>query len=149
MKRFATAAWQGDIQNGRGEITTQSNALSNAPFTVSTRFEEMVGTNPEELVAAAFASCFSMALAAHFSKSKLTPENIYSDVTVVIDKANEEWKITGIHLNTSARIPDVTNDEFVEAAKKVKGECPIGKLLKGTDITMEARLLPDSIQAVS
>lgn len=145
MERHASAVWQGYIQDGNGKLSTESGALSSTPYSFSTRFEEGVhGTNPEELIGAAHAGCFSMALSGELQKLKMRPESIQTRANVKLEKNQEGWSVTAVHLDVSARIPDADPSQFSKAAEAAKAGCPISRLLKA-EITMSATL--DSAQA--
>jgi osmotically inducible protein OsmC len=139
MKRKATARWEGAIQNGQGTISTASGTLSQAQYSFSTRFENGVGTNPEELIAAAHAGCFSMALSGQLGKADLTPESIETTATITLDKTDAGWTVTEVHLDVTARVPGATEEAFNTAADNAKLGCPISRLLM-TKITMDAKL---------
>jgi osmotically inducible protein OsmC len=139
MKRKASARWEGAIQNGRGTISTDSGTLSQAQYSFSTRFENGVGTNPEELIAAAHAGCFSMALSGQLGKADLTPESIETTATVTLDKTDAGWTVTEVHLDVTARVPGATEEAFNTAADNAKLGCPISRLLIAK-ITMDAKL---------
>lgn len=139
MKRSSSASWMGPMHEGRGLLTSESGVLYATPYTFASRFEAQKGTNPEELVAAAHAGCFSMALAGELERMKLIPESIQTKAEVNIEKSPQGWAVTGVHLIVSARIPGADHDEFLQAANVAKANCPISKLLKVT-ITMEATL---------
>jgi osmotically inducible protein OsmC len=139
MKRKASARWEGAIQNGKGTISTDSGTLSQAQYSFSTRFENGVGTNPEELIAAAHAGCFSMALSGQLGKADLTPESIETTATVTLDKTDAGWTVTEVHLGVTARVPGATEEAFNTAADNAKLGCPISRLLIAK-ITMDAKL---------
>jgi osmotically inducible protein OsmC len=139
MKREASAVWHGDLKAGRGEISTASGVLSQTQYSFSTRFEQGAGTNPEELVAAAHAGCFSMALSAELGKANLQPERISTKATVTLDKKDAGWAVTESRLEVTARVPGAEDAAFQDAANKAKTGCPISQLLK-TNITMSAKL---------
>jgi osmotically inducible protein OsmC len=139
MKRKASAVWKGGIIDGRGSITTDSGVLSNTQYSFATRFENGAGTNPEELIAAAHAGCFSMALSGILGAAKLTAENINTTATVTIEKQGEGFTITAVHLDVKAKIPGASVEAFNMAAKKAKEGCPVSKVLNAT-ITMDAKL---------
>ncbi|HVG30039.1 MAG TPA: OsmC family protein [Pyrinomonadaceae bacterium] len=139
MKRKASARWEGAIQNGRGTISTASGVLAQAQYSFSTRFENGVGTNPEELIAAAHAGCFSMALSGQLGKAELTPESIETTATVTLDKTDAGWTVTEVHLDVTARVPGATEEAFNTAADNAKLGCPISRVLM-TKITMDAKL---------
>jgi osmotically inducible protein OsmC len=139
MKREASAVWHGDLKAGRGEISTASGVLSQTQYSFSTRFEQGAGTNPEELIAAAHAGCFSMALSAELGKANLQPERISTKATVTLDKKDAGWAVTESRLEVTARVPGAEDAAFQDAANKAKTGCPISQLLK-TNITMSAKL---------
>jgi osmotically inducible protein OsmC len=139
MKRKASAAWQGGLKDGKGTISTASGVLSETQYSFSTRFEDGIGTNPEELIAAAHAGCFTMALSGQLSNAGLTAENIATAATVTMEKTDAGFTITAVHLDVTARIPGADPAKFEEAANNAKAGCPISRLLKA-DITMEAKL---------
>jgi osmotically inducible protein OsmC len=139
LKRNASAEWQGDLKSGKGTISTASGVLENSQYSFSTRFEEGKGTNPEELIAAAHAGCFSMALSAQLGERGLKPESIRTTATVTMEKTASGFSVTSSHLEVKARIPGAEKAKFDEAAKAAKEGCPISKLLNAT-ITMNAVL---------
>jgi len=139
MNRKASAIWQGGLKDGRGTVSTESGVLHEAAYSFRTRFENEKGTNPEELVGAAHAVCFSMALSAQLSEAGLTPERIETSATVTLEKAGDGFAVTAVHLDVNAKIPGADDAKFQAAAKKAKEGCPISKLLN-TKITMQARV---------
>ena len=139
MKRKGRATWQGGIKDGKGSVTTDSGVLADTPFSFSTRFEDGKGTNPEELIGAAHAGCFSMALSAELGKAGLTADNIRTEATVTLQKSGEGFAITAVHLDVAAKVPDADRAAFEKAAEAAKGGCPVSKLLNAA-ITMDARL---------
>ena len=139
MKRKAYAVWKGGIINGSGTISTDSGVLSNTQYSFSSRFEHGIGTNPEELIAAAHAGCFSMALSGQLVAAKLTAETINTTATVTIEKQGDGFTITAVHLDVMAKIPGASIEVFNTAAKKAKEGCPVSKVLNAT-ITMDAVL---------
>jgi lipoyl-dependent peroxiredoxin len=139
MKRKASAQWQGDLKGGKGTISSDSGVLSNSRYSFTTRFENEKGTNPEELIAAAHAGCFSMALSAELGKANLTPESIRTTATVSLDKLDTGWTVTESHLEVSAKVPGASQDAFMAAARAAETGCPISKLLKAK-ITLDAKL---------
>jgi osmotically inducible protein OsmC len=139
MKRKASAAWQGGLKDGKGAISTASGVLSNTQYSFSTRFEEGIGTNPEELIAAAHAGCFTMALSGQLGNAGLTAENINTTATVTMDKLEAGWTVTEVHLDVSAKIPGADEQAFQTAANNAKAGCPISRLLNAK-ITMDAKL---------
>jgi osmotically inducible protein OsmC len=140
MNRKANALWKGGLKDGKGVLSTESKALSNIQYSFSTRFENGVGTNPEELIGAAHAGCFSMALAGQMGNSGLKPESILTDATVTLDRLDKGWTVTAIHLNVAVSSPGADPAVFQNAAEEAKKNCPISRLLNAK-ITMEARLL--------
>jgi len=139
MKRKASAVWQGGLKDGKGTISTDSGVLDNTQYSFSTRFEDGVGTNPEELIAAAHAGCFSMALSGQLGSAGLTAESINTTATVTLEKTDAGFTITKVHLDVTARIPGAEQSAFETAANNAKAGCPISRLLKA-EITMDAKL---------
>ena len=139
MKRKASAVWKGGLKDGKGTVSTESGVLSNTQYSFGSRFETGTGTNPEELVAAAHAGCFSMALSAELGKANLTPQSISTTATLTLDMLEGGPTITSIHLETTAQIPGADKAAFEKAANAAKAGCPISRLLN-TKMTMEAKL---------
>ncbi|ANY16674.1 OsmC family protein [Bordetella pseudohinzii] len=139
MKKTASAVWQGDLKNGKGSISTQSGALKNQAYGFRTRFEGEPGTNPEELIGAAHAGCFSMALSNVLGEAGLTADRIDTTADVTLDKTDDGFAITAIHLTVVAAIPNASDAAFQEAAAKAKAGCPVSKVLNAK-ITMQASL---------
>jgi len=139
MKRSASAVWKGGLRDGKGTISTDSGVLSDTQYSFTTRFEEGNGTNPEELIAAAHAGCFSMALSNELGQAGLTPESIRTTATVTLEKSDPGFAITAVHLNVSAKVPGSDQQAFEAAANNAKSGCPVSKVLNA-QITMEARL---------
>jgi osmotically inducible protein OsmC len=139
MKRSASAVWNGGLKDGKGTISTQSGVLANTQYSFGTRFEEGNGTNPEELIAAAHAGCFSMALSAQLNNAGQTAESIETEATVTLEKTDAGFTITAVHLKVRAKVPGATPPDFQKAAEAAKTGCPISRLLKA-EITMETRL---------
>jgi osmotically inducible protein OsmC len=139
MKRKASAIWKGGIMDGSGIISSDSGVLSNTQYSFSSRFEHGIGTNPEELIAAAHAGCFSMALSGQLEAAKLTPESINTTATVTIEKQGDGFTITAVHLDVTAKVPGASVEAFNTAAKKAKEGCPVSKVLNAI-ITMDAVL---------
>lgn len=139
MKRKASAVWRGAIKDGRGTISTESGVLSQTPYSFSTRFENGAGTNPEELIAAAHAGCFSMALAAQLGNAGMTAESINTTATVTLEKTEAGFAITAVHLDVTASIPGAESRAFETAANNAKTGCPVSKVLNAK-ITMDAKL---------
>jgi osmotically inducible protein OsmC len=141
MKRSASAVWQGDLKGGKGEVSSDSGVLKDAQYSFSTRFENGIGTNPEELIAAAHAACFAMALSAQLGTAGITPQRIDAKATVTLEKLDSGWTVTDSHLEVKAKIPGADQAAFDKAANDAKAGCPISKLLKA-NITMNASLEP-------
>lgn len=139
MKRTASAVWSGGLKDGKGSISTQSGILDNTQYGFSARFESGTGTNPEELIAAAHAGCFTMALSAQLAEAGLTADNLRTTATVTLDKVEDGFAITRIHLELVARIPGADQAKFEEAANKAKVGCPVSRVLKA-EITLDAKL---------
>jgi lipoyl-dependent peroxiredoxin len=139
MIRKASAVWNGSLKEGKGTISTDSGVLSKTQYSFSTRFENGAGTNPEELIAAAHAGCFTMALSAQLGNAGITPESLETTAAVTLEKLDAGFTITKIHLDVTARIPGVDPAAFETAAQNAKAGCPISRLLKA-EITMSARL---------
>lgn len=139
MKRTGSAHWQGGLRDGKGTVSTASGVLSNTQYSFSTRFENGVGTNPEELIAAAHAGCFSMALSNVLAQAGMTADSIDTTATVTLDKVGAGFEITDIHLDLTARIPGADKAKFEEAANDAKANCPVSKVLKA-NITLAAKL---------
>lgn len=140
MKRTASALWRGGLKDGKGTVSTTSGVLHETQYSFSTRFEEGIGTNPEELIAAAHAGCFSMALSGQLGGANLTAESIETTATLSMEKLEAGWTVTGIHLEVAARIPGAAEAAFQKAAEAAKAGCPISRLLN-TKISMSARLV--------
>ena len=130
MKRTATAVWNGSGKDGKGNITTQSTTLDKAQYSYKTRFEDGVGTNPEELIAAAHAGCFAMALAFGLQGAGITPDELEVTATVTLDPSSGTPTITESHLDLKAKIPGITNEKFQEFAKGAEQGCPVSRVLK-------------------
>lgn len=139
MKRKASAVWQGGIRDGRGTISTESGVLAQTQYSFSTRFENGVGTNPEELIAAAHAGCFSMALSAQLGAAGMTAERIATTASVTLDKVEGGFAISAVHLEVTAKIPGADRQKFETAANNAKSGCPVSKVLNAK-ITMQAAL---------
>jgi len=139
MIRKATAVWKGDLKSGTGALSATSGVLSETPYTFATRFENKPGTNPEELVAAAHAGCFSMALSAELGKAGLKPTRIETTAAVTLHTVDGKPTVTRSHLTTKANVPGADQAKFLEIANGAKAGCPISRLLKA-EITMEAML---------
>lgn len=144
MKRTAKSFWEGNATDGKGRLTTQSEVLDHQAYSFSARFEDesgKTGTNPEELIAAAHAGCFNMALSVALGKEGFTPDHLDTDASVYIEKKEEGFAITKIELDLKASIPTIKEDQFQEIAKGAKENCPVSKVLAGADITLKAKLV--------
>ncbi len=139
MKRSASAVWTGGLKDGRGTVSTETGALKEAQYSFSSRFEAGKGTNPEELIAAAHAGCFSMALSGQLGAAGMKAERIKTTAIVSIEKQESGFAITGIHLDLTAKIPGADPEAFQKAATAAKEGCPVSKALKGP-ITLDAKL---------
>jgi osmotically inducible protein OsmC len=140
INRKASAEWHGSLKEGKGTVSTHSGVLKNAQYSFGTRFENGAGTNPEELIAAAHAGCFSMAFSAQLGNAGMTPESIETTASLTMEKLDAGFTITAIHLNTTAKIPGADKAKFETAANNAKAGCPISRLLN-TKITMDAKLI--------
>jgi osmotically inducible protein OsmC len=139
MNRSASAVWKGGLKDGKGTISTDSGILSDTQYSFATRFEQGKGTNPEELIAAAHAGCFAMALSNELGQAGLTPESIRTSATVTLEKTDAGFAITAVRLNVRAKVPGADQRAFETAANSAKAGCPVSKVLNA-QITMEARL---------
>jgi osmotically inducible protein OsmC len=139
MKRKASAVWNGTLKEGRGSISTESGLLKDAQYSFGTRFEEGKGTNPEELIGAAHAGCFSMALSAQLTNAGTPPDSVATEATVTLEKKEAGFTVTAVHLDVVAKVPGATAESFETAANNAKTGCPISRLLNA-EITMTARL---------
>ncbi|MFN3417045.1 MAG: OsmC family protein [Caldimonas sp.] len=139
MKRSASAAWNGGLKDGQGRLSVSSGLFTEAPYGFGTRFENGPGTNPEELIAAAHAGCFSMALSAQLGAAGLTARSIRTTATVSLEKVGDGFAITAVHLDLVAAIPGADRAAFEAAAQRAKEGCPVSKVLNAT-ITLDARL---------
>ena len=142
MERTANAVWNGGLKDGKGKISTQSGVLKETQYSFSTRFENGIGTNPEELIAAAHAGCFTMALSAQLSTANLPPESLETTAAVKLEKTDAGFTITHIQLTTKAKVPGADKAAFDKAAEAAKAGCPISRLFKGnTEISLDAQLV--------
>ncbi|HXL80755.1 MAG TPA: OsmC family protein [Pyrinomonadaceae bacterium] len=139
MKRKASAVWQGGLKDGKGTISTDSGVLASTQYSFSTRFEDGAGTNPEELIAAAHAGCFSMALSGQLGAAGLTAESINTTASVSLEKTDAGFAITKVHLDVTAKVPGADQAAFEKATNNAKTGCPVSKVLNA-EITMEAKL---------
>jgi osmotically inducible protein OsmC len=141
MKRKASAVWHGDLKSGRGSISTESSVLKDTQYSFGTRFENGPGTNPEELIGAAHAGCFTMALSAELQKAGFTADTLSTKANVTLDNDPQtSWTITKIHLENTAKVPGITPEKFAEIAAGAKAGCPVSRLFKA-EITLDARLV--------
>jgi lipoyl-dependent peroxiredoxin len=139
MKRKASAVWNGGLKGGKGTMSSDSGVLADTQYSFSTRFENGIGTNPEELIAAAHAGCFSMALSAELEKAELTAESVSTNSTLTFEKTDAGFTITKIHLDVVAKVPGADADTFAKIAEGAKGGCPVSRVLNA-EITMDAKL---------
>jgi lipoyl-dependent peroxiredoxin len=139
MKRHGSAAWQGGLRDGKGAISTESGALKEYPYGFGSRFEGKPGTNPEELIGAAHAGCFTMALSLILSEAKLTAERMDTTAGVTLEKVADGFAITAVHLTLKAKVPGADQAKFEKLAAKAKAGCPVSKLLNAK-ITLDATL---------
>jgi osmotically inducible protein OsmC len=139
MQRKASAVWKGGLKDGKGTITAPSGVLKETPYSFTTRFENTPGTNPEELIAAAHAGCFSMALSAQLGGANLTPESIATTVTLSLDKLDSGWAITASHIDVVGKVPGADAATFQKYAEAAEKGCPVSKVLNAK-ITMSAKL---------
>jgi osmotically inducible protein OsmC len=139
MKRKGSAVWEGDLKKGTGTFSTESGALKSAPYSFGTRFEQDKGSNPEELVGAAHAGCFSMALSGQLDKAGFKAERIATTATVTLEKTDAGFTVTKVHLDVNAKVPGASEADFRAAAENAKAGCPISRLLSA-EISMDAAL---------
>ena len=141
MKRTARAKWVGDLKGGYGAISTASGTLSQTPYSFHTRFEDGKGTNPEELIGAAHAGCYSMALSSELGKIGLTPQSIHTRAQVTLGKIGDNTRITLIHLETEVRVSGINPEQFHDIAEATKTSCPVSAALASVPITLDAKLI--------
>lgn len=142
MNRTASAAWHGSLKDGNGTISTQSGVLKDSQYSFSTRFADGIGTNPEELIAAAHAGCFTMALSAQLTTANLPPDSLDTKAAVTFEKTDAGFTITKILLTTTAKVPGADKAAFDKAAQEAKNNCPISRLFKNNaEITLDAKLV--------
>jgi len=139
MLRKASAVWKGGLKDGKGAVSSASGVLKDTPYSFATRFENAAGTNPEELIAAAHAACFSMALSVQLGTAGFTPDSIETAATLTMEKLESGWTITAVHLDVVGRVPKADAAAFSTAAESAKKGCPVSKVLNA-NITMSARL---------
>jgi osmotically inducible protein OsmC len=140
MERSASAVWNGSLKEGKGTISTQSGTLKQQQYSFAARFAEGVGTNPEELIAAAHAGCFSMALSGQLTGANFVPDSIETTAVLTLDM-HDKPTVTKIHLTTKAKVPNIDKAKFDELAKNAKEGCPISRLLQAAEITLDASLV--------
>ena len=140
MQRKGNARWQGTVKEGSGTLSVQSGTLNETPFSFAARFGDAKGTNPEELIAAAHAGCFTMALSFMLNNNGFTADAIDTEAALTLDRVNDAWTVTAVHLTTRARIPKIDAAKFGELASNAKANCPISRLLNAT-ITLDAALV--------
>lgn len=139
MKRSASAEWRGNLKQGMGFISTESQKLLNVPYTYSKRFEEEEGSNPEELIAAAHAACFAMSMTSELEKLNLKAESIHVNATLTVEESDHKWEVANVHLTVSAYVPKSYEHQVSEAARMAQKNCTISRLLK-TNITMNFKM---------
>ncbi|MEO5813520.1 MAG: OsmC family protein [Rhodanobacter sp.] len=139
MKKSASAHWSGEIKTGQGTISTETDALREVPYGFKSRFEDGPGTNPEELIAAAHAACFSMALSLGLGNAGLVAESIDTKAVVSLDKDGDGFAITAVHLTCNARVPEASASTFANIAQETRRDCPVSKVLNAI-ITLDATL---------
>lgn len=139
MQRKATAVWSGDLKSGQGVLSSPSGVLNQTPYSFKTRFEDSPGTNPEELIAAAHAGCYAMALSNQLASAGMKPERLEATATVTLEKLESGFTITKSHLDLVARVPGATAEAFEAAAQGAKAGCPVSKLLKA-EISLTTKL---------
>ena len=140
MKRIASAVWHGDLKQGKGTISTQSGVLNQTPYSFTTRFENGIGTNPEELIAAAHAGCFTMATSAMLGAEGFTPDELSTQATVTLEQVDGNWTITKVHLDLTGKVPGIDEAKFNEIADKAKAGCPVSRVLKA-EITLSKKFV--------
>src|SRR5882672_5666395 len=139
MKRNASAVWTGDVKQGKGTLTTPSGVLRETPYSFTSRFENGAGTNPEELIAAAHAGCFTMALAASLGRAGFTPQRLATQATLTLEQVEGNWTITTVNLQLTARVPGLERAKFDQLAGDAKANCPVSRVLNAK-ITLDAML---------
>lgn len=139
MKRTASAVWTGDLKQGKGSLTSQSGVLKETVYSFHTRFEQGAGTNPEELIAAAHAGCFTMATAASLGKAGFTPDRLATEASLTLEQVDGNWTITAIHLTMTGKVPGVDQQKFQGIAADAKTNCPVSRVLNAK-ITLDAKL---------
>jgi osmotically inducible protein OsmC len=141
MKRNASAVWHGNLKAGKGTLSTDSTVLKDTPYSFGSRFESGVGTNPEELIAAAHAGCFTMALSAALEQAGFTADTLGTTASLTLENSPQtSWTISAIHLTTTAKVPGISADKFAEVAAGAKANCPVSRVLKAS-ISLDAKLV--------
>jgi lipoyl-dependent peroxiredoxin len=140
MKRTASAVWQGTIREGQGTLTTQSRVLAETPYSFRSRFADGSETNPEELIGAAHAGCFAMALSGQLGSTGHPAERLDATATVSLEQVEGKWTITAIHLDLKAKVPGIEGTKFQQLAQEAKANCPVSRVLAGATITLDAKL---------
>ena len=140
IQKYGSASWQGGLRDGQGQLSTETGVLSNQNYSFAKRFGDEKGTNPEELIGAAHASCFAMQMSAFIEQAGTKAQNIEARSTVSLEVGAGGADITRVHVDVVATVPGLTDEQFQEIAEKTKAGCPVSKVLKGADITMSARL---------
>ena len=140
MNRSGSAEWRGGLKDGQGKLSSESGTLKDVNYSFAKRFGDEAGTNPEELLAAAHAACFSMATSAQLGEMGLTPDYIRTTATATLEKTDGGFGITKVHLNMVAKVPGADKAKFETAANNAKAGCPVSKLFKGAEITLDAKL---------
>ena len=140
MKRNASAVWKGDLKQGKGTLSAPGGVLNNTPYSFTTRFENAPGTNPEELIAAAHAGCFTMALSAFLGRAGFTPQELSTNAALNLEQVDGNWTIKAIHLDLIGRVPGIDASKFEQIANDAKVNCPVSRVLKA-NITLSAKLL--------
>lgn len=140
IQKYGSATWQGGLRDGQGSLSTETGVLRDQHYSFAKRFGDEKGTNPEELIGAAHAACFSMALSGNIEKAGLTPQRIEAKSTVTLEVGAAGASITRVHVDVVASVPGMSDEDFQRAAEETKAGCPVSKVLAGADITMMARL---------
>jgi lipoyl-dependent peroxiredoxin len=141
MKRSASAIWHGDLKSGAGALATHSGVLKDTPYSFASRFESAAHTNPEELIAAAHAGCFTMALTAALGRAGFTPKRLATQATLTLEQIDGAWSISTVHLETEAWVPGINAPQFADIAADAKANCPVSRLLRAA-ISLHAKLEP-------
>jgi lipoyl-dependent peroxiredoxin len=140
MKRTASAVWNGDLKSGRGTLSAPGGVLKQTPYSFTSRFENGPGTNPEELIAAAHAGCFTMAFSAFLGKAGFTPSELSTEASLTLEQVDGNWTITAIHLDLTGKVPGIDPAKFEQIANEAKAGCPVSRVLNAT-ITLSQKLV--------